>query len=80
MKRPFKSFLAPLFEEFILSRQDAGQWCKTYYENLHYFDNYIWPSPVFSFQNLIKGITVRHLEMDRIEGGKLLGSCLPAIL
>ncbi len=39
-----------------------------------------WPSPVFSFQNLIKGITVRHLEMDRIEGGKLLGSCLPAIL
>lgn len=41
MKRPFKSFLAPLFEEFILSRQAAGQWCKTYYENLHYFDNYI---------------------------------------
>ncbi len=41
MKRPFKSFLAPLFEEFILSRQAAGRWCKTYYENLHYFDNYI---------------------------------------
>jgi integrase len=41
MKRPFRSFLAPLFEEFILSRQAAGQWCKTYYENLHYFDNYI---------------------------------------
>ena len=42
--------------------------------------NKTWPSPVFSFQNLIKGLTVRHLEMDRIEGGKLLGSCLPAIL
>lgn len=41
MKRPFNSFLAPLFEEFILSRQAAGQWCKTYYENLHYFDNHI---------------------------------------
>lgn len=41
MKRPFSSFLAPLFEEFILSRQAAGQWCKTYYENLHYFDNHI---------------------------------------
>lgn len=41
MKRPFKSFLAPLFEEFILSRQAAGQWNKTYYENLHYFDNHI---------------------------------------
>lgn len=41
MKRPFKSFLAPLFEEFILSRQAAGRWSKTYYENLHYFDNYI---------------------------------------
>lgn len=41
MKRPFKSFLAPLFEEFILSRQAAGHWNKTYYENLHYFDNHI---------------------------------------
>lgn len=41
MKRPFKSFLAPFFEEFILSRQAAGQWCKTYYENLHYFDNFV---------------------------------------
>lgn len=41
MKRPFKSFLAPLFEEFILSRQATGQWCKAYYENLHYFDNHI---------------------------------------
>ena len=41
MKRPFRSFLAPLLEEFILSRQAAGCWCKTYYENLHYFDNHI---------------------------------------
>lgn len=41
MKRPFKSFLAPLFDEFIMSRQAAGQWCKTYEENLHYFDNHI---------------------------------------
>ncbi len=41
MKRPFRSFLAPLFEEFILSRQAAGSWCNTYYENLHYFDNHI---------------------------------------
>lgn len=41
MKRPFKSFLAPLFEEFILSRQASGCWCGTYYENLHYFDNHI---------------------------------------
>jgi len=41
MKRLFSSFLAPLFEEFIMSRQAAGQWCKTYDENLHRFDNYI---------------------------------------
>lgn len=41
MKRPFRSFLAPLFDEFILSRQAAGSWCGTYYENLHYFDNHI---------------------------------------
>lgn len=41
MKRPFKSFLAPLFEEFILSRQAAGVWCNTYHENLHHFDNHI---------------------------------------
>jgi integrase len=41
MKRQFKSFLRPLFEEFILSRQAAGSWSKTYYENLHFFDNHI---------------------------------------
>lgn len=41
MKRPFKSFLAPHFEEFIISRQASNQWSKTYYENLHYFDNHI---------------------------------------
>lgn len=41
MKRPFRSFLAPLFEEFILSRQSTGQWCATYYENLHYFDDHL---------------------------------------
>jgi len=41
MKRPFKSFLAPFFEEFILSRQAAGLWSKTYYENLHFFENYL---------------------------------------
>ncbi len=41
MKSPFISFLAPYFEEFIISRQAAGQWCKTYDENLHYFDSYI---------------------------------------
>lgn len=41
MKRPFKSFLAAFFEEFILSKQASDTWCNTYYENLHYFDNYI---------------------------------------
>jgi len=41
MKRPFKSFLAAFFEEFILSRQAAGSWSGTYYNNLHHFDNYI---------------------------------------
>ncbi len=41
MKRPFKSFLAPLFDEFILSRQAAGRWNNTYEESLHYFDNHI---------------------------------------
>lgn len=41
MKRPFRSFLAPLFDEFILSRQAAGRWSNTYEENLHYFDNHI---------------------------------------
>jgi len=41
MKRPFKSFLATQFEEFILSRQASNQWSKTYYENLHYFDNHV---------------------------------------
>jgi len=41
MKKPFKSFLAPLFEEFILSRQAAGQWSNTYNENLRCFDKHI---------------------------------------
>jgi integrase len=41
MKRPFNSKFTFWFEEYIASRQSAGTWCNTYYENLHYFDNYI---------------------------------------
>lgn len=40
MNRPFKSKLAPLFEEFILSRKAARRWSVSYEENLHFFDNY----------------------------------------
>lgn len=40
MKRPFKSGLAPLFEEFVLSRKAARRWNASYEENLHFFDNY----------------------------------------
>jgi len=41
MKRPFKSFLTPFFEEFILSRQTSGSWSETYNNNLHHFDDYV---------------------------------------
>jgi len=41
MKKLFKSFLAPLFEEFILSKQASGLWNNTYNDNLHYFDKHI---------------------------------------
>jgi hypothetical protein len=40
MKRPFRSKLAPLFEEFVLSRKAARRWSGSYDDNLHFFDNY----------------------------------------
>lgn len=40
MSRPFRSKLAPQFEEFILSRKAARRWSGSYEDNLHFFDNY----------------------------------------
>ncbi len=40
MKRPFRSKLAPQFEEFVLSRKAARRWSGSYDDNLHSFDNY----------------------------------------
>ena len=40
MSRPFKSKLAPQFEEFVLSRKAARRWSGSYEHNLHFFDNY----------------------------------------
>ena len=40
MSRPFRSKLAPQFEEFILSRKAARRWSMSYEHNLHFFDNY----------------------------------------
>ena len=40
MKRPFRSKLAPQFEEFVLSRKAARRWSGSYDDNLHFFDNY----------------------------------------
>lgn len=41
MKRPFKSGLAPKFEEYTKYLEASGRLNHTYYENLHYFDNHI---------------------------------------
>ena len=41
MERPFKSFLANDMESFITRKKAENSWSNTYYENLHYFDNYI---------------------------------------
>lgn len=41
MERPFKSFLALDMENFIARKKAENSWSNTYYENLHYFDNYI---------------------------------------
>lgn len=40
MNRPFRSKLAPLFEDFILNRKAARRWNDSYEHNLHFFDNY----------------------------------------
>lgn len=40
MKRPFKSKLAPQFDEFVLSRKASRRWSGSYDDNLHFFDNY----------------------------------------
>ena len=37
MSRPFRSKLAPQFEEFILSRKAARRWNGSYEDNLHFF-------------------------------------------
>ncbi len=41
MKRPFKSLLAPQFEEFVQRKEAEGKWSGTSETNLHSFDNYI---------------------------------------
>lgn len=41
MKRPFKSGLAPKFEEYTRYLEASGRLSNTYYENLHYFDNHL---------------------------------------
>ena len=41
MKRPFKSGLAPKFEEYSKYLEASGSLSNTYYENLHYFDNHL---------------------------------------
>lgn len=41
MERPFKSFLAEDIENYISKKKTENCWSNTYYENLHYFDNYI---------------------------------------
>lgn len=41
MKRPFKSRLAWMFDEFSIYMETSGTWNNTYNENLHYFDNYL---------------------------------------
>ena len=40
MSRPFRSKLAPQFEEFILSRKAAKRWSNSYEHTLHFFDTY----------------------------------------
>lgn len=40
MSRPFKSKMAPQFEEFILNRKADRRWSGSYEQNLHFFDNY----------------------------------------
>ena len=42
MERRFKSFLAVEMENFIARKKTENSWSNTYYENLHYFDNYIY--------------------------------------
>ena len=41
MERPFKSFLAADMEYFIARKKAENSWSHTSYENLHFFDNYI---------------------------------------
>lgn len=41
MKRPFKSQLAWMFDEFSIYMETSGTWNNTYNENLHYFDNHL---------------------------------------
>lgn len=40
MSRPFRSGMAPQFEEFILSRKAARRWNMSYEQNLRSFDSY----------------------------------------
>ncbi len=41
MKRPFRSLLSWMFDEFIIYMETSGTWNNTYNENLHYFDNHL---------------------------------------
>lgn len=41
MKRPYKSRLAWMFDEFCIYMETSGTWNNTYNENLHYFDNHL---------------------------------------